>query len=68
MRTVSFDTENKSTPCRKSDEAGIYSLLHDEGPKLYGARIKSALDNELRIVSLEKVEAPGYFRSGIARS
>lgn len=41
----------------KSDEAGIYCLyLPDHGPKLYDAKVRSVLGNELRIVGLEKVE------------
>ena len=41
----------------KSDEAGIYYLfMPDDGPKLYDAKVKSILGNELRIVGLEKVD------------
>lgn len=47
----------QSSRAGKSDEQGAYYLyLPGDGPKLFDAKVKSVLGNELRIVGLEKVE------------
>jgi hypothetical protein len=36
--------------------------VRDEGPKLYDAKVKSELGNELRLVGLEKVDVNGVLQ------
>lgn len=41
----------------KGDEQGVsYIYLADSGPKLYDAKFKSVLGNEIRVVGIEKFE------------
>lgn len=41
----------------KSDEAGVsYIFLPEGGPKLFDAKFKSVLGNEIRVVGMENVE------------